>query len=267
MAVWDGADVVWCSSEHDRHWRGVHHGVMAEQKPPVPPAPRVPLDIVEEWVAVDALLETMLHVPDRALDAALAHNAQQGLPAIDVSATQGKLLMLLCRLAGARRVLEIGTLGGYSTIWLARGIAGGGTVVTLEVNPHHADAARSNVMRAGLADRVDLRVGSALDTLPLLLDDSAAPFDVVFIDADKPNNPAYLQWALRLSRPGTLLVLDNVVRDGSILNADSIDDRVVGTRNALALLGEDPRIDATAIQTVGSKGWDGLAIGVVTSTR
>lgn len=199
------------------------------------------------------------------LGAALEANAAAGLPPHDVAPNQGKLLMLLVRLARARTVLEIGTLGGYSTIWLARGMPADGHLVTLEAEPGHARVARSNLARAALPQRVDLHGGPALETLPSLVDSDAAPFDVVFIDADKPNNARYLDWALRLSRPGTLIVADNVVRDGHVTESDSDDDRVVGVRSFLELLGFDPRVEATAVQTVGSKGWDGFALAIVSA--
>ena len=182
-----------------------------------------------------------------------------GLPAIDVSALQGKLLHLLARLAGARRILEIGTLGGYSTIWLARALPEDGQLVTLESERRHADVARANIDRAGLAGRVELILGPALDTLPTL----SGPFDLVFIDADKRSNADYLAWALRLSRPGTVVVCDNVVRDGAIADPDAHDPGVEGTRRLFEMLAAEPRLSATAVQTVGAKGWDGLAIAIV----
>lgn len=217
---------------------------------------------------------------DAALDAALAASAAAGLPAIQVSANQGKLLMIAARAAGARRVLEIGTLGGYSTIWLARGLAdretdgrlrseGGfgreGRVVTLEANAAYAEVARGNIERAGLADVVEVRVGNALETLPLLASESPAlhPFDLVFIDADKPSTPAYFEWALKMSRPGTLIIADNVVRDGAVADASSADAAVVGMRRFFDLLANEPRVVATALQTVGSKGYDGFAVALV----
>jgi predicted O-methyltransferase YrrM len=217
-------------------------------------------DGLSAFARVDAYLASALLASDPALDAALAANATAGLPAIDVSPVQGKLLMLLCRLAGARRVLEVGTLGGYSTIWLARGVGTEGSVVTLEISPHHAAVAVDNLVRAGVGDRVEVVVGPAVESLARL----TGPFDVVFLDADKPGNPAYLQEALRLSRPGTLIIGDNVVRAGRVLDADSDDPNVVGTRTFLELLGADSRLDATALQMVGSKGWDGFALAVVT---
>jgi predicted O-methyltransferase YrrM len=185
-------------------------------------------------------------------------NETAGLPSISVTPLQGRLLSLLARATGARRILEVGTLGGYSTIWLARALPPDGRLVTLEANPHHADTARANLLAAGLADRVSVLVGPALDTLPSV----EGPFDLTFVDADKPNNAAYLDWAIRLSRPGALIVLDNVVRQGAIVSDDP-DDNARGTRDALALLGSDPRVEATAVQTVNGKGWDGFAVAVV----
>ena len=212
-----------------------------------------------DWQRVDGYLADLLVGDDPALAAALAANAAAGLPAIDVSPLQGKLLHLLARLAGARRILEIGTLGGYSTIWLARALPDGGRLVTLEAERRHAEVARANIARAGLADRVELIPGPALDTLPTL----EGPFDLVFIDADKRSNPDYLAWALRLSRPGAVIVCDNVIRDGAITDATSRDPGVVGTRRFLEMLAAEPRLSATAVQTVGAKGWDGFAIAIV----
>jgi predicted O-methyltransferase YrrM len=193
--------------------------------------------------------------------------AAAGLPQIEVSAGQGKLLGMLVRLAGARRILEIGTLGGYSTTWMARSLPSGGWITTCEFDEHHAEVAQMNLEAAGVAELVQIRLGPALETLPELLREKAGPFDLVFIDADKENNPHYVEWAIRLSRPGALIVLDNVVRGGSVLEPgapDTEEGRAVnGTRGALELLGEDPRVDATAIQTTGAKGWDGFAVAVV----
>ncbi|TFU01541.1 O-methyltransferase [Polymorphobacter arshaanensis] len=212
-------------------------------------------------MAVDDYFNAQLLPPDSTLEAALAANAAAGLPAHDVAPNQGKLLALLVQMSGAKRILEIGTLGGVSTIWLARAAGADGQVVTLEADAHHAEVARANIARARLADRVDQRVGPALDTLPTLASD--APFDLVFIDADKPNNPAYLRWALQLSRPGTVIIADNVVRGGAVIDAVSPDARVHGVRDMLAMMAAEPRLDATALQTVGSKGWDGFAIAIV----
>jgi predicted O-methyltransferase YrrM len=217
---------------------------------------------LENWTAADRWLADVLIGPDPALDAAIAAQQAAGMPGIEVAPVSGKLLHLLVRISGARRVLEIGTLGGYSTIWLARALPDGGQVVTIEAEPAHAEVARSNLARAGLADRVDVRVGGALDVLPTLEGDGE-PFDLVFIDADKESNTAYLDWAARLGRPGAVVVVDNIGREGEIVRDDSEDPKVQGTRAALAMLGSDPRFDATALQTVGIKGWDGVAIAVL----
>ncbi|RUX46372.1 O-methyltransferase [Mesorhizobium sp. M4A.F.Ca.ET.020.02.1.1] len=215
------------------------------------------------WTAVDDYIVASLFEADPVLDAVLAANRNQGLPAIDVSAAQGKLLSLLVRIRGARRVLEIGTLGGYSTIWMARGLPVDGKVVTLELDPHHARVARSNFERAGVSDRIDLRIGPALQSLAALSGENAGPFDLVFIDADKPNNPNYLDWAMKLSRPGTVIVCDNVIRDGAVVQEDSGDANVEGARAAFSFIGGERRLDGTAIQTVGAKGYDGFAIAIV----
>ncbi|HEY9312655.1 O-methyltransferase [Williamsia sp.] len=214
-----------------------------------------------DWAAADKYVSDLLIGGDPALDAAIAANAAAQLPPIDVAPVQGKFLHLLARAIGARRVLEIGTLGGYSTIWLARAVGEGGQVITLEFEPHHADVARANLDRAEVGDRVDIRVGAALDTLPTLPGD--APFDLVFIDADKPNNSNYVLAALRVSRPGTVIVVDNVVRDGAIADSTEDDERVRASREVLELFATDPRFDATALQTVGTKGWDGFAFALV----
>jgi predicted O-methyltransferase YrrM len=208
---------------------------------------------------VDEYVTHHLVGTDPVLDAALADSAAAGLPPIAVSAPQGKFLQLLARIHQARTVLEIGTLGGYSTICLARGLPRDGRVVTLEVNPAHAEVARANLARAGLADRVEVLVGPALTTLPTL----TGPYDLVFVDADKRSNPDYVRWALRLTRPGGVIVVDNVVRNGAVLDAASTSADVLGTRATFELLATEPRLDATAIQTVGAKGWDGFAIAVV----
>ena len=216
------------------------------------------------WIDVDSFLTSTL-LPNDPVFAEVLHAAEEGgLPRIHVSAPQGMLLHVLVRALGARRVLEIGTLAGYSTIWMARAVAQGGTVVTLEVDAHHAEVARANFARAAVDHVVDLRLGPAVDSLAAIEKEGGAPFDLVFVDADKKTYPEYVRWALRLSRPGTLLVLDNVVRDGRILDSSSEDPDLVGTRRALELLGEEPRVLATAIQTVGTKGYDGFALGLVT---
>jgi predicted O-methyltransferase YrrM len=209
---------------------------------------------------VDAYLAGLLVPPDSALEAALRESAAAGLPAHDVSPPQGKLLEVLARAVGARMVLELGTLGGYSTIFLARALPPEGRLITLEANAAYAEVARANVDRAGLAATVEVRTGPALEALPGL----DGPFDLIFVDADKRSNPQYLEWALRLSRPGTLIVADNVVRGGAVADPGSDDPAVRGVRSFLEMLAAEPRVEATAIQTVGAKGWDGLAIAVVT---
>ena len=211
------------------------------------------------WDDVDRYLCDMLVQPDTVLDAALAASQAAGLPAINVSPNHGKLLWMFARLVNAKRVLEIGTLAGYSTIWLARGMASGGRLVTLEAVEKHAAVARSNIERAGLAQGVEVRVGQALDTLPQL----EGPFDLTFIDADKQNNAEYFRWALKLSRPGSLIVVDNVVRDGKVIDERSREASVLGVRKLNDLLAAEKRISATAIQTVGSKGYDGFAVALV----
>ncbi|MFF9348379.1 O-methyltransferase [Streptomyces sp. NPDC014734] len=216
------------------------------------------------WTEVDDYFNGLLVGPDEALDAAVAASDEAGLPAIQVAANQGKLLHLLTRLQGARTVLEIGTLGGYSTIWLARALPEGGRVVTLEADPAYAEVARANIERAGLAHVVDIRVGRALDTLPELAAEGHGPFDVVFIDADKPSNPDYLAWSLKLTRPGSLVIADNVVRDGEVVDGDSDDPKVRGVRRFTELVAAEPTLTATALQTVGSKGYDGLMMALVT---
>jgi predicted O-methyltransferase YrrM len=219
--------------------------------------------IEPQWNAVDQYITDHLLENDPTMTATLAANAAAGLPAHDVSPAQGKLLHLLARMIGARRILEIGTLGGYSTIWFARALPAGGRVITLEANPRHATTACENVARAGLTDRVEVRIGLALETLPLIHAEQIGPFDIVFIDADKPNNPAYLAWAIRLARPGTVIIADNVVRDGTIVDPDSGDPSIQGTRRFFDMLGHERRLSATAIQTVGCKGWDGFMLAVV----
>jgi len=215
------------------------------------------------WTQVDRYFGDLLAPSDDKLDAALAANHEAGLPSIDVSRLQGKFLNLLVRISGARKILEIGTLGAYSTIWMARALPEGGHIVTLEADPHHAKIARTNLMNAGLLDRVDLRLGRALESLPKLEASGAGPFDLIFIDADKPSNPEYLAWALRLSSPGTVIVTDNVVRDGKIVDAESDDQTIQGTRRFAQMLAAEPRLSATVLQTVGTKGYDGFALAVV----
>ncbi len=219
----------------------------------------------ERWTAVDRYVTDLLVPPDPALDAALQASAAAGLPAIGVSPNQGKLLQLLARLQGARAILELGTLGGYSTIWLARALPPGGRLVTLEADSKHAEVARANLARAGLADVVEVRLGRGLDTLPRLAAEGAGPFDLIFIDADKPSIPEYFAWALRLSRRGSLIVVDNVVRDGEVVDAGSSDPNVQGVRRFNELLAAEQRVSATTLQTVGSKGYDGLTFALVTA--
>lgn len=215
------------------------------------------------WAAVDRYVKDLLLSPDPVLDAALEANAAAGLPAHDVSPPQGKLLLLLARMARARAILEVGTLGGYSTIWMARALPEDGRLVSLEIEGGYAEVARANVARAGLAERVDIRVGPAADSLRAMAENGEGPFDLVFIDADKPSNPAYLQAAIELSRPGTVIIGDNVVREGAVAEPDSDDPRVQGARRFHELLAADPRLDATTIQTVGSKGHDGFSLARV----
>jgi len=216
------------------------------------------------WNAVDAYIAENFLDDDPALDTALAASEAAGMPAIQVAPLQGKLLMILAKAMGARRILEIGTLGGYSTIWLARGLAAGGRVTTLDMNPDYAEIARGNIANAGLADRVEVRVGKALDTLPKLEAEGVGPFDLIFIDADKASTPDYFDWAVKLSRPGSLIIVDNVVREGAVLAAQSDNVHVKGLRGFYARAAADPRVTATAFQTIGNKGHDGLAIVLVT---
>jgi len=218
---------------------------------------------LERWTAVDRYLSDLLLPPDRILDAVLAKSASSGLPPQNVAPNQGKLLYLLARLANARAILEIGTLGGYSTIWLARALSPNGHLITLEANPEHARVARANISAAGLGDVIEVREGPAIDSLAALASQGSGPFDLIFIDADKPNNPEYLKWALRLSRPGTLILADNVVRSGYVIEPDSTDASVQGVRHFLEMVASEPRLSATAIQTVGSKGYDGFALAIV----
>jgi predicted O-methyltransferase YrrM len=218
----------------------------------------------ELWAAVDGYIAGLLVAPDPALDAALAAAERAGLPAIHVAPNQGKLLWLLARAIGARNVLEIGTLGGYSTIWLARALPADGRLITLEADPRHAEVARANFARAGLERIVELRLGPALETLPRLAGEGREPFDLSFIDADKANIPDYFDWARRLSRRGSLIVVDNVVREGAVLDPDNDDPSNRGVRRFNEMLAAETRVSATAIQTVGTKGYDGFAIALVT---
>ncbi|MDT9698495.1 O-methyltransferase [Streptomyces sp. P17] len=215
------------------------------------------------WDAVDDYFTTHLSPDDEALQAALRDSEAAELPHVAVTAPQGKLLHLLAVTQGARNILEIGTLGGYSTIWLARALPADGRLVSLEYSPKHAEVAARNIARAGLEKLVDVRVGPALDSLPHLADENQAPFDLVFIDADKANNIHYVEWALKLTSAGSLIIVDNVVRGGRVADADSTAADVRGTRAAIELIGSHPRLSGTAIQTVGSKGYDGFALARV----
>jgi predicted O-methyltransferase YrrM len=215
------------------------------------------------WSAVERYLVEALAVSDPVLDAALADNAAAGLPAIDVAPNAGKLLQLLARLCGSRKILEIGTLGGYSTIWLGRALPMGGLLVTLEADSRHAAIARSNIARALLSDIVNVREGLALDMLPQIEREGIGPFDFIFIDADKANNPGYFEWALKLSRRGSVIVIDNVVRKGAVLDESSEDPDIQGIRRLFQVVASEPRVSVTALQTVGSKGWDGFLVALV----
>ena len=219
----------------------------------------------ELWTAVDRYIEDLFVKSDAALAAALDASQAAGLPSINVAPNQGKLLMLLARLQGARRILEIGTLGGYSTIWLARALPPGGRLVSLEADAKHAEIARANIERAGLSMMVDVRVGPALETLPKLAAEGTGAFDLIFIDADKPGYADYLTWALKVSRRGSAIIADNVVRKGAIVDANSSDRDVQGMRRFCDLLAAESRVSATAVQTVGVKGYDGFAVILVTA--
>ncbi|MFE0462466.1 O-methyltransferase [Kitasatospora sp. NPDC058965] len=220
----------------------------------------------QQWSAVDAYLDEALVGEDAALTAALETSAKAGLPAIAVSPTQGKLLHLLAASIGARRILEVGSLGGYSAIWMGRALPADGRLVSLEISPAHAAVARANLHEAGLEKVAEVRTGRAADSLAELVDDRAEPFDLVFIDADKPSNPEYLEWARKLTRPGSLIIVDNVVRGGALADADSTDPAVVAVRRMHAMVAADPGLEATAVQTVGSKGYDGFTLIRVTAT-
>lgn len=215
------------------------------------------------WTKVDDYFGELLAPEDEPLRASLDANEKAGLPAIGVTRLQGKFLHVLAKITQARRVLEIGTLGAYSTIWMARALPPDGRIVTLEIDSEHAEVARENLRRAGLLERVDIRVGPALVTLPALQRSGAGPFDLIFIDADKQNNAEYLEWAVKLSRPGSVIVVDNVVREGKVIHAKSRDTDVVGTRRMADLMASHPRLTATVLQTVGAKGYDGFALAVV----
>ena len=215
------------------------------------------------WEAVDAYLIDTFRLHDDVLAAALAASDAAGLPTIQVTAPQGRLLELLARMQHARAILELGTLGGYSTLWLARGLARGGKVVTLEYEARHAEVARQTFARAGVTGSIDLRLGAALDTLPKLQQEGAGPFDLIFLDADKANLPDYFTWAVKLSRPGTLIVIDNVIREGDVVDAKSPDAAVQGVRKMNERIAAEPRVTATTLQTVGAKGYDGLTFALV----
>jgi predicted O-methyltransferase YrrM len=219
----------------------------------------------EQWTAVDRYITETVVPSDAVLDAAIEASAKAELPAIAVTPNQGKLLQIFARLVQARRVLEIGTLGGYSTIWLARALPEGGRVISLELNPKHAQVARDNIERAGLSKRVEIRLGRALDTLPKLAAEAKDPFDLIFIDADKASIPQYFTWSLKLSRPGSVIIVDNVVRKGAVIEADSRDEDVQGVRRLNEMLMTEKRVTATTIQTVGSKGYDGFTLALVNS--
>ncbi len=216
-----------------------------------------------QWTAVDSYFEELFNAPDPILDAALADSERAGLPQMAVTSNQGKLLNVLAMATGARRMLEIGTLGGYSTIWLARALPAVGRLITLELEPRHAEVARGNLARAGLSDVVEVRVGRALDSLERLITERAEPFDFIFIDADKASLTEYFDAALKLSRPGTLIVIDNVVRNGAVVDAESTDASVQGVRRFAAHAATDPRVILSATQTVGVKGYDGFALALV----
>ncbi|UIO40164.1 O-methyltransferase [Brevibacillus brevis] len=218
----------------------------------------------EQWTAVDHYFTDKLLEADSVLDTVLQENAAAGLPAIDVAPNQGKFLHLLARIQGAHSILEIGTLGGYSTIWLARALPADGRLITLEYDPKHAEVAQANITRAGLDQIVEVKVGLALDSLIQLHKENQGPFDLIFIDADKKGNPDYFQWALKLSRKGTVIITDNVVRSGQVVDETSTDPNIVGVRQFTDLVAEEPRVSGTVVQTVGSKGYDGFAIMLVT---
>jgi len=217
----------------------------------------------EQWSAVDRYLDEMLVKPDETLEQALRVSAEAGLPPINVSPAQGKLLHLLARAIGARKILEIGTLGGYSTIWLARALPAGGKLITLEAESKHAEVAQSNMARAGLTEIVEVRVGLAIDLLPRLESDRLGPFDLIFIDADKQSTVEYFKWAMKLSRVGSLIMVDNVVRGGKVIDAGSTDSAVRAIRRFNDMLSQESRVSATAIQTVGVKGYDGFVLAMV----
>ncbi len=215
------------------------------------------------WTAIDRYFGDLLAPSEEYLEAALKANRKARLPAIDVSPLQGKFLQVLVQMTQAKRVLEIGTLGGYSTIWMARALPRGGRIVSLEYDHKHAEVAHANLSNAGVDELVDIRIGPALSTLPKLAAEGAGPFDLIFIDADKENNPAYLEWALKLSRPGSVILVDNVARHGNVIDAKSKAPDIVGTRRCMEMMAAEPRLSAVALQTVGVKGIDGFALAVV----
>lgn len=221
----------------------------------------------DQWTEVDRYFSESLLPSDPILESALEASIAAGLPSISVSPNQGKLLQMLAEIVGARSILEIGTLAGYSSIWLARGMRAGGRLITLEIDPKHADVARQNVARAGLERVIDVRLGSALETLPQLSNEGSGPFDLIFIDADKPNIPTYFDWAMKLSHAGTLIVVDNVVREGAVVDANSSDPSVLGVRRFVEMVSAEQDVSGTVIQTVGIKGYDGFAILRVGSAR
>jgi predicted O-methyltransferase YrrM len=224
---------------------------------------KIPADLQQTWTTVDNYIDRMLVPPDDALEAAIAASAAADLPAIAVTPSQGKLLHLLARSIVAKRILEIGTLGGYSTIWMAQALPEDGRLITLEYSPKHAEVALANIAHAGLSNKVELRQGPALESLPRVAAENPTPFDFVFIDADKENNAGYFQWALRLTHPGSLILVDNVIRDGEVANASSTDPMIQGVRRLNELLAKQTRICATTIQTVGAKGYDGFTLALV----
>ena len=217
----------------------------------------------DTWNAVDEYVSGLVVKPDAALDSALASTAAAGMPPIAVSAAQGKLLHLIARMIGAQRILEVGTLGGYSTIWMARALPEGGRLISLEIDPRHAEVARANLAGAGVDGVAEVRIGAALDTLPKLADENVGPFDLVFIDADKANIPEYFTWGLKLARPGAVIIVDNVIRNGAVLDDSGRDANVAGVRRLNELLSRLPEVEATTVQTVGSKGYDGFTLAIV----
>lgn len=261
---WNATDTLAVQSTFDPVWSAVLTQTHSQQSPcstaltfmrtPDYPNPDVP-----KWAAVDAYFADRLAPSDESSHQVLAAAERAGMPRHEVSAVQGKFLALLVKLTGARRILEIGTLGGFSTIWMARALPENARITTIERNPDYARVAQENFSIASVDEKVDLRVGAAVDVLPTL----TGPFDLVFIDADKPNNPIYLEWAIRLARAGTVILGDNVVRGGEVVNPESTDPNVIGVRKFMDMLATDPRLDSTALQTVGEKGWDGFSLTVV----